>query len=171
MFVSRLLSVYSGVVSVVSGGLGDFFYRVVLFVLLVGFLGLRLPYLYGVGGFSVFILFFIFPLFLGLLFSRLLDGSLDGFFSGFVPQGTPMWIAPFVCLAETLSYLVRPVVLMIRPFVNLSIGAMGGYVLGMMCFSSFWVLVFLFVLFFYEVFVAVVHWFIVCSILSFSEDH
>nr|YP_010401649.1 ATP synthase F0 subunit 6 [Cryptocotyle lingua]UQU69047.1 ATP synthase F0 subunit 6 [Cryptocotyle lingua] len=171
MFISRLLSLYEAVVSVISGGLGDYCYRLVLFFLLVSFLGLRLPYLYGMGGFGVFILFFVFPLFVALLFSRLIDGSLDSFFSGFVPQGTPIWIAPFVCLAETLSYIVRPIVLMIRPFVNLSIGAMGGYVLGMMCFSASWVLFFLFILFFYEVFVAVVHWFIVCSILSFSEDH
>lgn len=62
-----------------------------------------------------------------------------------------------MCLAETLSYLVRPVVLMIRPFVNLRIGAMGGYVLGLMSFSSSWVIGFLLLLFFYEVFVAVVH--------------
>jgi hypothetical protein len=70
-----------------------------------------------------------------------------------------------------LSYLVRPGVLMIRPFVNLTMGSLGGYVLGSMRFRAFWVLIFLFVLFFYEVFVAVVHWFIVCNILSFSEDH
>lgn len=87
-------------------------------------------------GFRVFILFSIFPLFLALFVSRLLDGDIDVFFRGFIPLGTPLWIAPFVCLAETLSYLVRPIVLMIRPFVNLSIGALGGYVLGGMCFSA-----------------------------------
>lgn len=87
----------------------------------------------------------------------MIDGEWKYFFSGFIPEGTPIWIAPFVCLAETLSYLVRPVVLMIRPFVNLSIGALGGYVLGMLTFSQWWVVLFLVVLFFYEVFVAVVH--------------
>jgi uncharacterized membrane protein len=60
---------------------------------------------------------------------------------------------------------------MIRPFVKLTIGALGGYVLGLRALGSFWVVGFMIVLFFYEVFVALVHWFIVCSILSFSEAH
>lgn len=121
------------------------------------FLGLRLPYLYGMGGFGVFILISVFPLFVRLFLSRLIDGRLDDFFCGFVPQGTPLWIAPFVCLAETLRYLVRPVVLMIRPFVNLRIGALGGVVLGGLRFVRTWVAGFLVILFFYEVFVALVH--------------
>lgn len=62
-----------------------------------------------------------------------------------------------MCLAETLRYLVRPLVLMIRPFVNLSMGARGGYVLGLFRFRYEWAVGFLFFLFFYEVFVAVVH--------------
>nr|QDA21732.1 ATP synthetase subunit 6 [Amphimerus sp. JM-2019] len=171
MFVSRSFGVLSLVFSVMGRNLGDFFYRLVLFGLLFSFLSLRLPYVYGMGGFSVFILFLIFPMFLCLFFSRMFDGSMSEFFSCFVPIGTPLWMAPFVCLAETLSYVVRPVVLMMRPFVNLSAGAMGGYALGLMSFLNFWVVVFLFLLFFYEVFVAVVHWFIVFSMLSFSEDH
>lgn len=117
---------------------------------------LRLPYIFGLTGFGVYLFFIIFPLFLGLFLGRLRD-SVSLFFSGFVPDGTPLWIAPFVCLAETLSYLVRPVVLMIRPFVNLTMGSLGGYVLGGMAFVKGWVLFFLLFLFFYEVFVAVVH--------------
>nr|YP_008578690.1 ATP synthase F0 subunit 6 [Haplorchis taichui]AGW07001.1 ATP synthase F0 subunit 6 [Haplorchis taichui] len=171
MCFSRVSSVYNNVISYVAGGLGDSFYRLLLFMVLLVFLGLRLPYFYGMGGFGIFILISVFPLFMSLFFSRLIDGSMSAFFCGFVPQGTPLWIAPFVCLAETLSYVVRPVVLMIRPFVNLSIGALGGAVLGALSMTSGWVLFFLVLLFFYEVFVALVHWFIVCSILSFSEDH
>lgn len=37
-----------------------------------------------------------------------------------------------MCLSETLRYVVRPIVLMIRPFVKLTIGSMGGYVLGLL---------------------------------------
>lgn len=40
-----------------------------------------------------------------------------------------------MCLAETIRYVVRPVVLMIRPFLNLSIGAFGGAAIGGMCIS------------------------------------
>lgn len=148
------------------------YYRYCLFGLLVSFLLLRIPYIYGMNGFALFIVIMVFPLFMSLLLSRVLDVGPTSFFSGFVPPGTPLWIAPFVCLAETLSYIVRPVVLMIRPFVNLTIGTLGGVAIGGLRFKfGAWVISFLFLLFFYEVFVALVHWFIVCKILSFSEDH
>nr|AWK02431.1 ATP synthase F0 subunit 6 [Acanthoparyphium sp. WAK-2018] len=172
MFVSRSSVMYSYIVSFISGGLGDFYYRACLFSLLIGFLCLRFPYIYGMGGFGLFLVWFIAPLFLSLFLSRMVDAGPSSFFCEFVPLGTPLWIAPFICLAETLSYLVRPVVLMIRPFVNLTIGALGGAAVGSACLKfGIWVLVFLVVLFFYEVFVALVHWFIVCNILSFSESH
>lgn len=146
-------------------------YRLVLFGLLFRFLILRIPYIYGLMGFGLYLFVVLSPMFLALFLGRIVDGGPFRFFSSFVPSGTPLWIAPFVCLAETLSYLVRPVILMIRPFVNLTMGSLGGYVLGSMRFGSHWVVLFLFVLFFYEIFVAVVHWFIVCNILSFSEEH
>nr|YP_010505935.1 ATP synthase F0 subunit 6 [Paragonimus skrjabini miyazakii]UXE35007.1 ATP synthase F0 subunit 6 [Paragonimus skrjabini miyazakii] len=171
MCVTRLGSISSFLEGLIVGGGGDFVYRIVLCGLLFCFLGLRFPYIFGLGGFGLFLFLVISPLFLALFFSRLFDGSVISFFSSFVPEGTPLWIAPFVCMAETLSYLVRPVVLMIRPFVNLSMGASGGYVLGLLSFRFEWVAFFLLFLFFYEVFVAIVHWFIVCNILSFSEDH
>nr|QWT69529.1 ATP synthase F0 subunit 6 [Paragonimus westermani] len=171
MRMTRFESVKSFLEGLVVGGGGDAVYRVVLCALLFCFLSLRFPYLFDLVSFAPFLVFAILPLFLSLFLSRLLDGSLVAFFSAFVPSGTPVWIAPFVCMAETLSYLVRPVVLVIRPFVNLSMGAMGGYVLGLLVFRFSWAIFFLFFLFFYEVFVAVVHWFIVCNILSFSEDH
>nr|YP_009236161.1 ATPase subunit 6 [Fascioloides magna]AMF83645.1 ATPase subunit 6 [Fascioloides magna] len=172
MFVSRWSVVYNHVVSYIFGGWGDYFYRVCLFALLGCFLYLRVPYVYGMMGFGLFLVFMIAPLFLALFLGRLLDVGVCSFFAGFVPSGTPLWIAPFVCLAETLSYVVRPIVLMIRPFVNLTIGALGGAAIGALSLKFGWgVISFLILLFFYEVFVALVHWFIVCNILSFSEDH
>nr|BDB04336.1 ATP synthase F0 subunit 6 [Fasciola gigantica] len=172
MFVSRLGVFYGFVVGFVSGGWGDYLYRLCLFFLLCCFLHLRLPYLYGLMGFGLFLVFMVAPLFLALFLGRLVDVGLFSFFSGFVPLGTPLWIAPFVCLAETLSYIVRPVVLLIRPFVNLTIGSLGGVAIGVLGLKyGFGIFIFLVVLFFYEVFVALVHWFIVCNILSFSEDH
>lgn len=170
MLVSRLNIIRRYIYGLISGGWSDGYYRFILLCLLYCFLSLRVPYIFGLSGFGVFLFFYIFPLFVALFFSRIFS-SANSFFSSFVPLGTPLWIAPFVCLAETLSYIVRPVVLLIRPFVNLSMGSLGGYVLGGMCLNSGYVIVFLLVLFFYEIFVAVVHWFIVCNILSFSEDH
>lgn len=62
-------------------------------------------------------------------------------------------------------------VLLLRPFVNLSLGSVAMYRVGLMSFRKPPVLVLLLVIFFYEIFVALVHWFIVCNILSFSADH
>nr|AIN37090.1 ATP synthase F0 subunit 6 [Hypoderaeum sp. Hubei-2014] len=172
MVVTRLSAVFYKVISLVSGGWGDSYYRYCLFGLLISFLLLRIPYIYGMSGFALYIIMIILPLFTSLFLCRIIDVGPSSFFSGFVPPGTPLWIAPFVCLAETLSYIVRPIVLMIRPFVNLTIGTLGGVAIGGLGLKfGGWVLSFLFLLFFYEVFVALVHWFIVCNILSFSEDH
>nr|AYH51397.1 ATP synthase F0 subunit 6 [Hysteromorpha triloba] len=171
MCVSRFWVIINLFISGLVSGVADYFYRFVMFTVLLCFLLLRIPYIFGMGGFFLFLVFFIFPLFLSLMFFRLGD-NVRSFFSSFVPMGTPLWIAPFVCLAETISYLVRPIVLLIRPFLNLSIGALGGASLGFMSLKfGYGVILLLVVLFFYEVFVALVHWFIVCNILSFSVDH
>lgn len=157
MFLRRLSVCFYFIKSLLSGGKGDFRYRIVLFFLLSCFLCLRIPYIFGLMGYGLFLFFIIFPLFMGLFFCRLLEGGASDFFSSFIPKGTPLWIAPFVCLAETLRYIVRPFVLMVRPFVNISMGSLGGYVLGLLCFRNKCVLLFLILLFFYEIFVAVVH--------------
>uniref|UniRef100_A0AAU7N3P3 ATP synthase F0 subunit 6 n=1 Tax=Dollfustrema vaneyi TaxID=438518 RepID=A0AAU7N3P3_9TREM len=169
MLQSRL----NGIFSFICGFVGSysFIYCFMVFLMLCVFVVLRVPYLYGLGGFLVFLVGFISPLYLSFFLSRLSCFGVSFFLSSFVPVGSPLWIAPFVALAETISYIVRPVVLLIRPFLNISIGAIGGGVLGSLFFQSWGVSFFLFVLFFYEIFVALVHWFIVCNILSFSSDH
>nr|YP_010514549.1 ATP synthase F0 subunit 6 [Diplodiscus japonicus]UXL86280.1 ATP synthase F0 subunit 6 [Diplodiscus japonicus] len=171
MLLTRLHVLWCLVCRIVEGGWQEFLYRVVLLLVLCCFLLLRVPYIFGMSGFAVFLFVFVFPLFLALFVSRMSVEGISKFCAGLIPDGTPVWIAPFVCLTESLSYLVRPVVLLIRPFVNLTIGAMGGFVIGLLTLETWWVILFLFILFFYEVFVALVHWFIVCSILSFSEKH
>nr|YP_010947752.1 ATP synthase F0 subunit 6 [Azygia robusta]WMH04199.1 ATP synthase subunit 6 [Azygia robusta]WMH04211.1 ATP synthase subunit 6 [Azygia robusta] len=157
-----------GIVLWFVSGLSSSFYRGVLSVVLGVFLYLRFPYFYGVMGFGGFLFIFIFPLFCCLFLSRL--GSQE-FFCSFIPVGSPLWVSPFVCLAETISYVIRPCILLLRPFLNLSAGAFGGLFLGGMSLTSFPVVLLLLVLFFYEVFVALVHWFIVSEILSFSVNH
>lgn len=90
MFMSRVSVVFSFVTSLVSGGWGDFLYRFVLFFLLLCFLLLRVPYIYGIMGFGLYVVFFIAPLFIALFFSRILDVGPSSFFCGFVPAGTPL---------------------------------------------------------------------------------
>lgn len=79
------------------------------------------------------------------------------FFSGFVPIGTPIFICPLVCIAETVRFFIRPFVLVIRPFVNISLGCFGAVALSRLCFTKSVLLFFLALVFFYEVFVALVH--------------
>eukprot|EP00108_Taenia_solium_P011610 TsM_000335100 transcript=TsM_000335100 gene=TsM_000335100 len=52
-------------------------------------------------------------------------------FWSLIPVGTPIYICPLVCVAESISYIIRPVVLILRPFINIrlvsSIGDLKGY--------------------------------------------
>nr|AFD18220.1 ATPase subunit 6 [Neobenedenia melleni] len=145
-------------------------YNRLMFILFIYFLLLRMPYIYSSIAFMGVIICVISPLFLSIFLSRICTG-LNEFFSSLLPPGTPLGIAPFVCLAETISYIVRPIVLMIRPFLNITIGSIGGASLASITMSLTGIYLFLCLLFFYEIFVAVVHWFIISKILSFSVDH
>nr|UFQ88638.1 ATP synthase F0 subunit 6 [Anthocephalum sp. LRP 10372] len=164
---------YSSVLSYVYNNLVclfSYYYLLSISGVLVYFLVYRFPYCYSPLLFIVFLLTVVFSSFIAL-FLRRLCGNYEEFFSGFVPVGTPLYICPLVCLAETISYLIRPFVLVFRPFINISLGCFGAAAMGGFCFSnSLWVIA-LILVFFYEVFVALVHWFIVTNILSFSIDH
>nr|YP_003735122.1 ATP synthase F0 subunit 6 [Benedenia seriolae]ADI24686.1 ATP synthase F0 subunit 6 [Benedenia seriolae] len=149
--------------------LSSLYYSVCL-VLCSLFLCLRVPYIYNTLDFIGFVFIIIFPLFITIFFNRIFSG-LNTFFSSLLPPGTPLGIAPFVCLAETISYLVRPAVLNLRPFLNITIGSLAGASIGSMVMGSYLILLFLLLLFFYEIFVALVHWFIVVNILGFSINH
>lgn len=148
----------------------SYYYLLILSCVLILFLSYRVPYCYRPFLFSTFLVIMVFSAFVSL-FSRRLFNNTKEFFSRFVPVGTPMYICPLVCVAETISYIIRPIVLILRPFINIRLGCLGAVALCKLCFSNWlWILV-LFILFFYEVFVAVVHWYIVTRILSFSVDH
>nr|YP_009756894.1 ATP synthase F0 subunit 6 [Capsala pricei]QIK50411.1 ATP synthase F0 subunit 6 [Capsala pricei] len=164
-FIPYIFSSFLGLINNLSH-----LYKILALAISLLFLLLRTPYLYGGLGFLLLVVLLISPLFAGILFSRL-EGGLSSFFSTLLPPGTPLAIAPFVCLAETISFIVRPLVLMLRPFLNITIGGLGGISLGMMAMNNNAILIFLCLLFLYEIFVAVVHWFIVINILGFSIDH
>nr|ASL24605.1 ATP synthase F0 subunit 6 [Khawia sinensis] len=148
----------------------SWYYLLICSGVLLWFLSYRLPYLFSPFMFVMVLWVFLMGSFISLFFCRSLDGA-RGFMSGFVPVGTPLCICPLVCLAETISYVIRPLVLMLRPFINISLGCIGAGVLGGFCILNPCLLLILCVVFFYELFVALVHWFIVTSILSFSVNH
>nr|UFQ89154.1 ATP synthase F0 subunit 6 [Anindobothrium lisae] len=164
-YFSGVSLLYSGVVQLFS-----YYYLCVLLSTLLLFIMYRFPYCYSPLLFVVFLVCVVLGCFGALCFRRLLLGSVS-FFSSFIPVGTPLYICPLVCLAETISYVIRPFVLIFRPFINISLGCFGAVALGNFCFCGWAWFVVLGVVFFYEVFVALVHWFIVANILSFSVDH
>lgn len=162
---SILSFLYNNIIVIFS-----YYYLSFLGCVLFLFLLYRMPYCYSPFLFSVFLLVIVFSAFISLFLRRLL-GDAEEFFSRFVPIGTPVYICPLVCIAETIRYIIRPVVLILRPFINIRLGYFGAAALCSLCFYSLTWFLALFVLFFYEVFVAIVHWYIVTSILSFSIDH
>nr|WSP03396.1 ATP synthase F0 subunit 6 [Spirometra erinaceieuropaei] len=168
-----MFSHYSSLVSLLYNrilGLFSYYYLVVLGGVLILFLGYRFPYSYSPFFFAVVLCCYVFFCFISLFLTRLWTNPRE-FFSSFVPVGTPLYICPLVCCAETISYIIRPFVLIFRPFINLSLGCFGAVAVGGFCFASWGWFFVLCVVFFYELFVALVHWFIVTSILSFSVDH
>nr|UFQ88470.1 ATP synthase F0 subunit 6 [Rhinebothriidae sp. DJM-2021] len=148
----------------------SFYYLSLLGSVLLLFILYRFPYCYSPMLFMAFLVAVVFSCFVSL-FMRRIFLDCNGFFSGFVPVGTPLYICPVVCLAETISYIIRPFVLIFRPFINISLGCFGAVAIGNFCFSSSVWLLLLICIFFYEVFVALVHWFIVTNILAFSVEH
>ena len=148
----------------------SYYYLCVLSLVLLLFVSYRFPYCYRPFLFRIFLLTVVFTRFLSLFLRRILAEP-SVFFSRFVPVGTPLYICPLVCLAETIRFLIRPFVLIFRPFINISLGCFGAVAISKLCFHSNLLILLLAFIFFYEVFVALVHWFIVAKILSFSIDH
>nr|UFQ88902.1 ATP synthase F0 subunit 6 [Rhinebothrium sp. MZUSP 8024]UFQ88914.1 ATP synthase F0 subunit 6 [Rhinebothrium sp. MZUSP 8025] len=165
-YLSSLLTIlYNFVINQFS-----YYYLMLLGSVLLIFLLYRVPYCYSPFLFSVTLVTLVFSCFASLFLRRIFY-SYNEFFSSFVPVGTPLYICPLVCIAETISFIIRPFVLIFRPFINISLGCFGAVALSSFCFSnSIWYIV-LIIVFFYEVFVALVHWFIVTNILAFSVDH
>nr|AMH40835.1 ATPase subunit 6 [Rodentolepis nana] len=147
-----------------------YYYLLILVSVLLLFISYRIPYCYSPYLFYIFLIIFVFSMFISLFSCRLFS-NFNTFFSGFIPVGTPIYICPLVCLAETISFVIRPIVLILRPFINISLGCVGTVAICNLCFNNVLLISVIFILFFYEVFVAIVHWYIVTSILSFSIDH
>nr|AFI44209.1 ATPase subunit 6 [Schistosoma japonicum] len=149
----------------------EMWYSLSLFILIFVFAIVRFPYVYGMFDYGLCLIVLIMPLFISLFFSRLFC-AFGLFVSSFIPVGCPIYLAPFVCIIGLISFIIRPVVLLVRPFVNISAGVYFGVFVGNLCFAiNYFIFVIFFVLFVYEIFVALMHWFIVQEILKFSVDH
>nr|ACN76688.1 ATP synthase F0 subunit 6 [Hydatigera taeniaeformis] len=154
---------------IINSDMVYYYLSIILWTMLL-FISYRFPYCYSPWLFIVWLIGIVFVCFVSLWLNRLLD-NVNTFFASFVPLGTPLYICPLVCIAESISYIIRPFVLILRPFINISLGCFGAAFIGGAVNSNYLWFLTLILLFFYEVFVALVHWFIVLSILLFSEDH
>nr|BAV81464.1 ATP synthase F0 subunit 6 [Schistosoma mattheei] len=149
-------------------------YSFIMLVIFSGLMFTRCPYIYGYIGFILILFVLVIPLYLCLVFTRFYT-SVSSFFADMIPQGSPLWILPFIPHVELISFIIRPVVLLIRPFINVSVGVYSGLMIGDLCMISLnnnvFIITFLFILFVYEVFVILVHWFIIKEILKFTISH
>nr|YP_007890998.1 ATP synthase F0 subunit 6 [Hydatigera krepkogorski]BAN15682.1 ATP synthase subunit 6 [Hydatigera krepkogorski] len=165
-FSSLISVIYS---KIINGSIVYYYLSIILWTMLL-FLTYRFPYCYSPLIFVIYLVGVVFVCFVSLWLNRLFN-NVDSFFASFVPVGTPIFICPLVCIAELISYVIRPFVLILRPFINISLGCFGAVYVGGIVYVNYWCFILLVILFFYEVFIALVHWFIVLSILLFSSDH
>nr|YP_009938508.1 ATP synthase F0 subunit 6 [Prosthogonimus cuneatus]QNU39792.1 ATP synthase F0 subunit 6 [Prosthogonimus cuneatus] len=161
-------------------------FRLVSVFVLLWFIFVRVPFVFDLFDFFLFVLVFVFSLHISAMVSRL-EFSVSLFLSSFVPSGVSSFFGLFLCVVETISYLIRPFVLVFRPFLNFVIGGVVGHSLfGSFCYwyrGSFGVFYYLDILYllglvgllfflFYEWCVSVVQWYIINSfILIESEVH
>nr|QDO72057.1 ATP synthase F0 subunit 6 [Schistosoma haematobium]QDO72098.1 ATP synthase F0 subunit 6 [Schistosoma haematobium] len=158
--------------SVIGGINSEKWYSFVILLVFSELVLTRCPYIYNYTWFILFLFLFIIPLYISLVFTRLYS-SFSKFFAEMIPSGSPLWILPFIPHIEMISFLIRPVVLLLRPFINISVGIYAGLTIGDLFILSdnYTFMFFLFIFFIYEVFVIVVHWFIINEILKFTVFH
>lgn len=148
----------------------SYYYSMMLRVVLLLFLLYRVPYCYSPFFFCVILIVCVFAIFVALFNNRLFI-DIKEFFGRFIPVGVPLYICPLIGIAEIISYIIRPFVLILRPFINIRLGCYGAIAICNLCFINWIWFLFLLILFFYEVFVAIIHWYIIVRILFFSINH
>nr|AZL93377.1 ATP synthase F0 subunit 6 [Pimpla luctuosa] len=84
------------------------------------FIGL-FPYIFTSSSHLIFSLSFSLPMWLSLMFFGWLMNT-NHMFSHLIPQGTPIFLMPFMVLIETISNLIRPMTLAIRLTANMIAG-------------------------------------------------
>nr|YP_010166574.1 ATP synthase F0 subunit 6 [Tamerlania zarudnyi]QRV61243.1 ATP synthase F0 subunit 6 [Tamerlania zarudnyi] len=107
------------------------------------------------------------PLYFGSAIDYLFSYKILDFYNLRPPY---VYLTPMLFISEFVSYVFRPLVLVLRPTVNFIFGHLGILSLGTIALVTGWwwlVLVICFI-FSYEIFVSYVHWFIVGEISYFA---
>jgi F-type H+-transporting ATPase subunit a len=74
--------------------------------------------------------------FIGVTLIAIFKHGIVKFLKFFLPEGTPLWLAPFIFVIELFAYLIRPATLSIRLAVNMMAGhimlkIIAGFVIGL----------------------------------------
>lgn len=135
-----------------------FIFTLFMFILTCNLLGM-LPYAFTVTShisitFAMAMMIFSLVTFFGLY--------LHGwrFFSLFLPEGTPYWLAPLMIVIELFAFLARPVSLSLRLAANMVAGhvllkVMAGFVLSLAVYFKFLPVPLIVILIGFEIFVAI----------------
>ena len=83
-----------------------------------------------------------------------------GFFRIFLPEGTPLWLAPMMILVEMFAYLARPISLSVRLAANMVAGhtilkVIAGFVISTKFYFAIFPLIFVILLIVFEIFIAI----------------
>ena len=113
--------------NIVSNSLGDvgkkyvpFVFSIFVFVLLLNLIGL-IPGTFAQTSHISITFTLAMMIFLVCVLATIAKKGL-GFFKIFLPEGTPLWMAPLMFVLEFFSYLVRPVSLSVRLAANMIAG-------------------------------------------------
>jgi len=135
-----------------------FVFSIFIFILFCNLLGM-LPYSFTatshiIATFSLAVFLFVVINIIGFAKHGL------GFFSLFLPEGIPLWIAPLMVIIELFTYLIRPIALSIRLAANMVAGhvlikVIAGFVATIGIFWAWLPLSFVVILTGLEIFVAI----------------
>lgn len=129
-----------------------------LFILICNLLGM-LPYSFTVTShISITFALAILVFFLVTLVGFIKNGF--GFFSLFLPKGTPWWLAPLMIVIELFTYLARPVSLSLRLAANMVAGhvllkVMAGFAVSLAIYLKVLPIPLMVILIGFEIFVAI----------------
>ena len=97
-----------------------FVYSIFFFILIANLIG-NIPYSYAITSSAILTMSFSIAIFLGVTIIGLMTKKIN-FFSSFVPEGTPLALAPLLSLIELISYCARAISLGVRLFSNIVAG-------------------------------------------------
>lgn len=111
-----------------------FIFSLFMFILVCNLLGM-LPYSFTVTSHVAVTFALAAVVFVGVTLIAFIKHGTH-FFSYFLPNGTPWWLAPLMIVIEIFAYLARPISLSVRLFANMMAGhvllkVIAGFVLGM----------------------------------------